>query len=150
MPVTLKSRKPIHLLTLADLDAFPVWEYCDDEEDVPGQDETWVRPLGGSTIPRGRYSLTVASEFKTASGKAFRGFAGVTTVEKLPEVCQGVILNGEQSYLFIPNPEASDYAKAKQELAAGLGLAASAVFPISYALSVPLSGEKECRSGLLP
>ncbi len=37
MAITLKTRMPIGMLTLEDLDAFPVWEYASDEEDVPGQ-----------------------------------------------------------------------------------------------------------------
>lgn len=45
MPTTAETRKPIDGLTLADLEAFPIWEFAIDEEGVEGQDETWVRPL---------------------------------------------------------------------------------------------------------
>src|SRR3954462_3252023 len=46
MTTSLTTRKPVDELTAADLEAFPVWEYADDEEgDDEDQDETWVRPV---------------------------------------------------------------------------------------------------------
>src|SRR5438552_2888195 len=98
-----------------------------------------MRP--GQRIPGGRYSLTVAADFTTANGQTFRGIVGVTTVERKLDICQGVILDGREPYLFIANPEFGGYAKANTDLAAGLGLPESKVFPIGYTLRVPVAGE---------
>jgi len=38
------TRKQVYDLTLADLQAAPVWEFALDEEGVAGQDEATVRP----------------------------------------------------------------------------------------------------------
>lgn len=149
MTITLKTRKPIHRLNLGDLDAFPVWEYAADEDTAAGQDGTWVRPLKNPSIPKGKYSLTVAADFKTANGRSYRGFVGVTTADKGFEIGPGVILDGRYPYLFIPSPE-SVTAKAKGELAAGLGLHEAEVFPMDYKLRVPMQREKVRRSGQLP
>ena len=150
MGVTLKSRKPIDKLTLKDLDAFPIWEFCTDEEDVEGQDETWVRPLKSKSIPHDLYSLNVSADFTTANGNAFRGFVGVTTLQRKVEISGGVILNGPKPYLFIPNPEFFLYKKESQQLAVSLGLHKSKVFPISYGLRALVTGEKNLRTGVLP
>jgi hypothetical protein len=37
--------KPIDLLTPADIEQHPIWEFAIDEEGIEGQDETWVRPF---------------------------------------------------------------------------------------------------------
>jgi len=97
--ITTSTRKPIHLLTIQDLEAFPVWIYALDEEVIEGRDETWIKPLRTNRIPKGAYSLTVAADFATASGSAFRGFVEVTTAAKEVEICQGVVIDGRESYL---------------------------------------------------
>jgi hypothetical protein len=56
MPATLKTRKPVNELTVEDLLAFPIWEFAADEEGAEGQDETWVRPVRHSQVPREAYS----------------------------------------------------------------------------------------------
>lgn len=53
MRPTLKTRKPIDTLDAADLAKFPIWELASDEEDVPGRDETWVRPVDASFVRMG-------------------------------------------------------------------------------------------------
>jgi hypothetical protein len=150
MAATLRTRKPANRLTLDDLEAFPIWEYADDEEGIEGQDETWVRPLRARLVPRGRYSVTVAADFTTPNRRAFRGFVDVTTAEGPLEVCQGVILDGREPYLFIPNPELVHYQQLRAAVATGLGLQVSDTFPLVYTLRVPLAKEKTRRSGKLP
>jgi len=147
MAATLKTRKPIGQLTVSDLHKFPIWEFCIDEEDVEGHDETWVRPLADQIVPRNMYSLNVAADFTTASGHKFTGFVGVTTVKRKVEINSGVILSGRKRYLFIPNPEFFLFEKECKNLATGLGLRASEVFPINYKLRVEISGETKNRSG---
>ena len=73
MAVTLKTRKPIVTIRADDLDAFPIWEFCIDEEDVEGMDETWIRPVNARQLENDAYGLTVAAEFATANGLRLNG-----------------------------------------------------------------------------
>src|SRR5689334_18367596 len=98
MAVSLKTRKPVTELTPADLEVYPVWEFAIDEESVPGQDETWVRPIESRAIPVGRYSLSVATEFRTACGRTYPGFSMVSTGPGNLDIGEGIIL-AEGSYL---------------------------------------------------
>jgi hypothetical protein len=142
-PTTLKTRKPIHRLTLSDLSAFPIWEYALDEEDVPGQDETWVRPLCDTAVPKGRWSLSVATDFATASGKSLRGFVGVTTAQHV-EIDSAVILAGRR-YVIVDSTR-----QARRKTASSLELALRELFPLHYQLRVLIRGEKTLRSGSVP
>lgn len=142
MPVSLGTRKPIDRLQPEDLDAFPIWEFALDEEGVEGQDETWVRPLPETTIGPGLYSLSVAADFKTASGVAMTGFVGVTTVKELE--LDGFSLLYQGKYVFIHRP---DYLADRQVAAEMLGMPESKLFPISFTLRVPLHGETSVRQG---
>src|SRR4051812_27335600 len=73
MRATEKTRKPVDKLTTADLEAFPIWEYAIDEEEVEGQDETWVGPVTAKRIPATAYSQVVAATFRTGSGDELSG-----------------------------------------------------------------------------
>jgi hypothetical protein len=53
-PMPIPTRKQVYDLTLADFDAAPVWEFALDEEAVPGQDETTVRPYEAPGPPLDR------------------------------------------------------------------------------------------------
>jgi hypothetical protein len=99
MPVALSTRKPITKLTVGDLRAFAMWEYAIDEE---LQDETWVRPLGGSSVRKGSYSQIVAADFATRSGRRLQGFMIVSTAGGKVEVSAGAIV-GNVRYRVLPN-----------------------------------------------
>lgn len=155
MPTSLKSRKPVNELTAADFAAFPMWEFATDEEDIEGQDETWVRPVKGREVPRDACSQLVATDFTTASGAKWEGFMMVTTADAI-EVSPGS-LTGEVSYLVLPSMaderarrEGLDWPiEARQDLLKALGKPAEAVFPMSYILRVCNRGEKQPRSGVV-
>jgi hypothetical protein len=53
--VCLCTRKPVDQLTLGDFAAFPVWEYANDEQGAEGRDETWVRPVDTTVVPKRSY-----------------------------------------------------------------------------------------------
>jgi hypothetical protein len=108
MATTVASRKPIDKITTKDLDAFPIWEFATDEEDIEGRDETWIRPVKAKVVPPDAYSLSVAADYQTASGKALTGIVGVTTAGGLEFGHGALLMKG--AYLFVP---ASDYSGAK-------------------------------------
>jgi hypothetical protein len=150
MAATIETRKPIDQITVADLVDFPIWEFCLDEEDVEGMDETWVRPLAAAAVPNGAYSLSVAAEFETASGLRVNGLVGVTTAGEV-EISQAVLLFGGK-YLFVPDKQdmridalREDDEKLRAAVADALGT--SPVFPLRYQLSVLIEGEASHREG---
>jgi hypothetical protein len=91
---TPETRKPVDQLTPEDFAAFPIWEFAIDDEPSdtePEQDETWVRPVDASVAAVDAYSLLVAADFTTASGRPLQGFVGVTTAGSL----QIAVIDGE-------------------------------------------------------
>lgn len=139
MAVNLRTRKPVTGLAPADLEAFPVWEFAIDEEGAEGQDETWVRPIGSRGVPRGKYSLQVATEFRTACGQRYPAFSIVTTAQGQVEI-QGAILLIGGEYLPADDPDA---------LLSCTGLTATELFPMTFELRVLIEGEQERRRGVL-
>ena len=73
MQATIATRKPVDELTASDLEAFPVWEFAMDEEEVEEQDETWVKPVPTSEVPADGFSLSVAAVLKLANGRVYPG-----------------------------------------------------------------------------
>jgi len=135
---TLRTRKPIDQLRVADLEAFPVWEFATDEEGVPGQDETWVRPLGRTLVPEQASSLSVAARFLTASGREFNGIVGVSTFGGL-DIGHAAIIT-DARYVFIPLPSCHDAHESCSIAAQQLGLTEDELFPLRYRLLVPAEG----------
>lgn len=155
MPVTLKTRKPVVKLTATDLRIFPVWEYALDEEDKREQDETWVRPVASAAIRNGVYVI-VATDFATHSGRELRGFMIVSTLGGKVEIRAGAVV-GRIGYRVIPTlsrklaaARKCDWAlRERDNLVEVLGEPETAVFPMQYALRVPIRGEKQTRQGIL-
>jgi len=146
--VDLMTRKPIQLLSATDFAAFAVWEYADDEEWLKGQDETWVRPVNSSAVPNRGYTH-VAADFTTAAGRQLFGYVTVSTLERIPEVSQGVVFH-HGTALFVCNPKGLGFQESRGELLAGLGLTEREMFPLSFRLRALLQGETEYLAGALP
>src|ERR1700733_14782870 len=132
------TRKPVNLLTAEDFAAFPIWEYASDEEGVPGQDETWVRPVDSHAVPKYAY-LHVAAQFTAANGRQLSGCVTVSTLNGPPEACQGAVFHGGVG-LFVSNPKAICFRQSRDELLTALGLAETDLFPLSFRLQVPIDG----------
>jgi hypothetical protein len=146
--VSLWTRKPVEKLTLGDFRAFPVWKYADDEEGIEGRDETWVRPVDTTVVPKLSYTH-VAADFTAACGKEFAGFVTVNTLNGPPAVRQGVILH-KREQLFISNPEAFRFDESRKHLLGKLGLNEQEVFPLSFRLRVAVAGREKYSGGELP
>jgi len=146
MKPTRKTRKPIDKLSLADISAFPIWEFAADEEGVAGQDETWVRPLVAQEIPLDAYSLSVAAVFEAPTGATFRGVVGINTFAGYEAVHAAVVTDND--YVFIPWPGYDGAPKSVRVAAKQLGLKESELFPLKYRLTVKVQGEAEPRTGV--
>lgn len=153
MPATLRTRKAVTALTVTDLRAFPIWEFCTDEEHIPGHDETFVRPLPRKTVPMNRYSLLVAAVFTTTAGRSFEGFMVVTTAEKRVEVRPGAVL--EEGYLVLPTVsretalrEKYDWSlRDRQRLSQALGVMETELFPLHYRLRAIVAEDQTICEG---
>ncbi len=146
--VTLKTRMPVGKLRKKHFEAFPIWEYADDEEGNDGMDETWVRPVNATMVPRRSY-CQVAADFSTPAGKTFFGFVTVSTLEGKPDVCQGVIFYNRKN-LFISNPEAFGFKDSRRELLIGLELTEKKAFPMTFTLRTQVTGNLKYTGGILP
>jgi hypothetical protein len=143
---SLKTRKPIDQLRIADVEAFPVWEFATDEEGNEDQDETWVRPLPGKQIPGDAYSLSVLASFTAPTGAKYKGIVGVSTAEGFEAVHAAVLTH--DNYVFIPWPGMAGASKMARDAAKELGSKAKDLFPLSYRLAVPVEGEAAVREGV--
>ncbi|HTB78345.1 MAG TPA: hypothetical protein VK762_34105 [Polyangiaceae bacterium] len=146
--ISMNTRKPVSQLTADDFVAFPVWEYASDEEGQEDRDETWVRPVGASIVPK-RSCTHVAADFTAACGKQFGGFVTVSMLEGPPEVSQGSVLHERES-LFISNPGAFGFGASRARLLSVLRLTEAEMFPLSFRLRVQVAGHEQFTGGMLP
>jgi hypothetical protein len=137
----LNTRKPIDQLKPQDLVAFPIWEFASDEEEVDGQDETWVRPVEETVVRKGLWSLSVAADFRTRSGAEFPGLVSVSTAEGV-ELGHGAVL-AHDKYIFVGSGALFDGSQVASELNLPIG----DVFPLAFTLKVLVTGEKRHRTG---
>jgi hypothetical protein len=145
MEASLQTRKPIEALTPEDLDAFTIWEFALDKEEDEQQDETWVRPLDRSTIPREASSLSVAADFITADGTRFVGIVGLSTDGGL-EIASASLL-AEGAYIYAGHGEKTSI-RYKTSAASELGMPPRAIYPLRFTLRALLEGESAPRSGM--
>ncbi len=117
---------------------FPIWEFCLDEEDNEGQDETWVKPVDAFEIPSECYSHTVFSKISTANGSGYSGVINVSVIQGSAEVDSCVILDNGR-YIFIPTSSMLNATEERENICNQLNLKYSEVFPLSYKSKVPLS-----------
>jgi hypothetical protein len=146
MQPSLKTRKPVHRLTVADLEAFPVWEFASDEEDVEGMDETWVKPAG-HVLPENEAALTVATVFKMSCGLVYPGLMWCNTYAEF-EVTAIALLTEHDRLIFSEGTPRQHIAEALTEL----NLAWDQVFPVQYSTRAKRSstGKPEQGSFTLP
>lgn len=143
MVVTIETRKPIVTLQADDLEAYPIWEFCldEEEEEVEGRDETWIKPLNATEIPKEAYALSVAAILTTANGAEFKGFVAVDTVEGFD--VSGFALPFPR-YCFV-TASASDAEKAA--FARIVGATSTSPFPVHYRVCAMVEGEQTLRTG---
>lgn len=145
MKPSLQTRKAINELNHEDLEAFPIWEFANDEEENEEQDETWVRPVPGNVIDLDQYSLSVAADFVTASGKAISGAVDVTTADEF-EFGHAFLLYDDR-YIFVSSEKFPDGNQERNAVALALGLPVEKAFPLKFTLRVLVEGETNFRSG---
>jgi len=136
----MRIRKQVYELTASDLREHPLWEFCLDEEAVPGQDEATVRPSQDSEVPGyspGAY--IVASDFVLADGSSAEGYIYSGEPEDFGCIQPNLILSEGQISFWrgIVTPSADRLSALYQRL----GKTAELVFPIRYRTRVPINGK---------
>ncbi len=143
MPPTLTTRKPVDELTASDLEAFPVWQFVMDEDELEeAQDETWVQPLPAGEIPAGGSSLSVAVALRLASGPVYPGVMFCDTHEGL-DIAAIALLTTEGRVLFSAGDSRPEVRRSLKRL----GLAHEEVFPLHYCTRVPLASTGTLERG---
>jgi len=142
MNTTIATRKPVEDLTVADLEAFPVWEFATDEEEDEAQDETWVRPVPAAAVPADGYSLSVAAVLRLAGGLVYPGVLFCDTRAGL-EVNALALLTTGGRLLFVRGDTPADAGRALRRL----GLRGADVFPLEYCTRAPLAGTGAAARG---
>lgn len=145
--------KPITSLTVADLSSHPLWVFVDPDDAAP--DETWIKPLRLSRIPRGVYSVLAASRFVTAADLVLPGFMLVSTADRKIEIDPGAIVRPR--YQVLPSVGVKEARKARLahplkvriELLRLLRRQDKSVFPIQYLVRVPLAATGTFVSGMI-
>jgi hypothetical protein len=135
-------RKQITDLTLDDLRQTPVWQFAQDEEGEPGQDEETLKPCPGvEEVDPTQGIFVVATSFQAADGTRFSGFATpVATDESLSE--QPTIIT-DTGFVNFWRGMAFDERKLDQAIAAGyeaLKTSAAELFPLRWEMDVTVKG----------
>ena len=130
--------------------------FDEEGEGEQGGDETWVRPVAGVAIRKGKYSQIVAADFTTPAGRKLQGFMDVTTAGGQVDISAGAVV-GSVGYIVLPTvsrklavKHSYDWSlRERDKLCQVLGVLEGDVFPLRYSLRVPVCGEASARVGVL-
>lgn len=136
MKPTPATRKSFADLTALDLETFPMWEYCLDEES--DFDESFVRPVVRSTLPDGG-DVFVAVDVETGNGKKALGVVTASDGALTDDIAS-LFIDGER-HLFA--------ASAYVHLAEQLDTDVDGLFPLTLRARVRREGEDEPETFVL-
>jgi hypothetical protein len=128
----------VYELTAEDLDRTPVWEFALDEEGLPGQDETTVRPRPDlSTVDYRGGMFVVRTRFVAANATEFFGHANPDPFVGGIQHPHIVTTDGHVGFWWgIREPSQEDLADAYRRL----GTNADRLFPLRFEATVKLAG----------
>jgi hypothetical protein len=136
-----RIRKQVYDLTTEDLRAYPLWEFCLDEEGVEGQDEATVKPSVDVEVPGyspGAY--VVATDFFLHDGSSLEGYIYSGKPSDFGCVQPNVILgSGQVNFWFgIRAPNAEKLKRIYERF----GKTKDQLFPLSYKTRVAINGNR--------
>ena len=137
----MRIRKQVDLLTLADVEENPVWEFALDEEGEEGQDEETVRPYQltppldpsvGLLIVRAKFALADGAEMEGYLTPPFDGSPAIGSIQPTIVTDQGQV--GFWYGIVAPDKDriAQNYRL--------LGKSPSQVFPLKFRSTVEIMG----------
>ena len=137
-----KDFKPLDDLSARDFEKHPVWGFdLDLGESIPEADETWVRPMTFSKVPRDTDDLFVRAELTLSDGAREPGLLCLRYEKSKPLIEGLALLNPEYAFLGLQGDLLDESAKkqlreVRPELLKKL--------PLAYVATLPV-GSKEVR-----
>jgi len=136
--------KDVNALTVADLKAFPVWEYVNDDE----KGEMAVRPVRTPVSSlSGRLVGTVIRLANEAEVWALIGNVDASKPRPTQHFLTLSVFRDEQCFTLARYHDVDAHKRGPQALADFLGLPIDQVFPISYDLSRFSKGDLAALTG---
>jgi hypothetical protein len=145
----MTDRKPAASLTVADLRAFPVWEFVNDE--LPDEDETWVSPVRLLPVLDLGNTVVGTQVFLANGEKAFALLANICPQNARATqhfLSIKIELGGEWFALARYHDEDAP-SHWPAALAAFLGLDSDQVFPITYDVRSIATGRDDALAGVI-
>lgn len=145
MTPDLASRRPVRQMSRADFAAYPVWEWAINEDDSPGQGESFLRPTSLDSVPAGLPGHFVVSATVTLSDASVLPACVQVQVRaaarrKKPQMTPMFILMPDRHLDFAAQGSVtvlSHYTKVKDTR------------PVSWELAVPVAGLTSPVRGVL-
>jgi hypothetical protein len=136
---------PIGNLRADDLRRHPIWQFAEDVEGEPDQDETSVEPVDEEHVPIRVDSRFVATNYRASDGTEYLGLVDVSSdPDTLIKPCAIVTADA-----YAPLPDSGHWmAESVLKFAEGeLGRSRQSLYPLSFTLRVLIENENEVRSG---
>jgi hypothetical protein len=134
--------KPIHELVADDLRDHPLWTYATDAES--DHDETWVRPLPASTIPRASDDIVhAACDIVAANGRRFIGF--LSCFDGRIQDDEPIIVCEDTGYWPMGH---APHRRERAAFEAFFGGEYTTLFPLRWTMRVLFEGESAPRHGV--
>ena len=131
--------KQVYELTRLDLRQHPLWEFCLDEEGIPGQDEATVKSEDSGVPSYSPGAYIVAADFVLADGSAAEGYIYPGEPHDFGCTQPNVILpDGQLNFWFGIVPTTNEKLDA---IYRRLGKNSESVFPAHYETRVPINGK---------
>jgi hypothetical protein len=136
-------RRQVYLLTAQELTDHPIWEFCLDEEDIPGQDEATVKPSEDSEVPGyspGAYIIgadAVFADGTSALGYLYSGEPGDWGCIQPNVVTQG----GQVNFWLGALRFIGDVEKRIADQLRVLGRGPGQIFPVTFKSRAKINNE---------
>ena len=140
--------KPVTALTPDDLSRFPVWEYDNGGEPLPGRDETWVVPV--PQLPVTSLSNRVVGVSFRSGCRKWAGRLGNVELNDPRSTREFAVISvwRDGTWFHLARYFDVDFERRGPEhLAEHLGLPVGEVFPLQYDLAGVAAGHPEVVEG---
>ncbi|MES2902006.1 MAG: hypothetical protein V4723_19930 [Pseudomonadota bacterium] len=139
MIIDLATRRPIRQVTRADLQAFPVWEWAVNEEEMGGHGESFIRPTQNQCIPTG-----VTQQYIVAAVAILNDGSHLPAVAEVSVQANKVRV--APLLLFLTEHRLDFYASETLTMLSHFTRQARS-WPARWELAVAVEGETRLRSG---
>jgi hypothetical protein len=139
MTSTLLTRKTVYQLTREDFATFPIWEWAIGEEGAESEDESFVRPIPSTFIPKREFAqFVVAANATLRQGNVIPACAEVTV--------RGDVATVSPMSIFLHDRHL-DIAAVETTRALSYLTQSVDNYPAAWELKVPIEGEGTPRRG---